>query len=92
MTETPASDYFDATAVPVDAEYKECEPVDDLVGSTVRPAYDVRLTVKKAIPASLVTHDVVIDVDVSETMQGDGCVAPVVALPQPLFKEKYAPK
>ena len=73
MTETPDSKYFDATAVSVNAEYEECAPLVDLMKSTVRPAYDVRLTVKEAVPASLVTHDVIIDVDVSEVELHDSC-------------------
>ena len=83
MTETSDSEYFDVTAVPFDADYKECDAFADLGVSNLRPAYNVRLTVKKAIPASLVTHEVIIDVDVSETTQGGGCVAHVVALTQP---------
>ena len=70
MTETPDSEYFDVTAVPVDAEYKECDAFEDLGVSTLRPAYNVRLTVKKTIPAYLPTHDVNMDVDVSETFLG----------------------
>ena len=67
MTETPDSEYFDVSAVPVDAEYKECDAFADLGVSTLRPAYNVRLTVKKAIPANLPTHDVNMDVDVSDS-------------------------
>ena len=88
MTETLDSKYFDATAVSVNAEYEECAPLVDLMKSTVRPAYDVRLTVKEAVPASLVTHDVIIDVDVSEV--GLRCVTLVVAVTQPHI-ENYAP-
>ena len=66
LTETLDSKFFDATAVSVNAEYEECAPLVNVTKSTVRPAYDVRLTVKEAVPASLVTHDVTIDVDVSE--------------------------
>ena len=74
MTETPDSEYFDVTAVPVNVDYEECAPVEDLTGSNMRPAYDVRLTVKEVIPASLVTHDVVIDVDVSATSYREICI------------------
>ena len=90
MNKPQDSEYFDAIAVPVNVEYEECIPVEELVGSKMRPAYDVRLMVKEAIPASLVKHEVIIDVDVSETLQV-GCVIPVVRLTQPHIKE-YGPK
>ena len=60
------SDYFDVTPVAVDASYEECAPVADLTGSTLRPAYDVRLSVKQVVPASLTSHEITIDADVSE--------------------------
>ena len=55
------------TAVSVDASYEECAAVEGLTGSTLRPAYDVRLMVKQVIPASLESHDITIDADVSGT-------------------------
>ena len=61
------SEYFDVTAVSLDASYDECAAVEGLTGSTLRPAYDLRLIVKTVIPASLESHDITIDADVSET-------------------------
>ena len=57
------------TAVSVDASYKECAAVEGLTGSTLRPAYDVRLMVKQVIPASLESHVIAVDADVSGTLK-----------------------
>ena len=65
---TSDSEYFDATAVPRLASYEECAAVEDFTpDGTLRPAYDVRLVVKQVIPASLESHDITIDADVSDT-------------------------
>ena len=65
---TSDSEYFDVTAVPCLASYEECAAVEDFTpDGTLRPAYDVRLVVKQVIPASLESHDITINADVSDT-------------------------